>query len=47
MTEPRSTNQVHAAWVGLPGGVSLPFFRRLELRTGEGGFVWANHLWLA
>ena len=21
--------------------------RRLELRTGEGGFVWANHLWLA
>ena len=47
MTEPRSTNQVHAAWAGLPGGVSLPFFRRLELRTGEGGFVWANHLWLA
>ena len=36
----------HVAWKGLPGGGSLPFFKRLELRTGEDGFVWMNPLWL-
>ena len=36
----------HCAWAGLPGGGSLPFFRRVELRTSEGGFVWMNPMWL-